>query len=141
MTARTVAFVVVVAAGCWTSPEPRVPEPAPPPTRRATAQPLCGLDPDTTDATAELACANERFAARDLDAADRVAADVMKRFPYSQRAISAEELRADILVRRGRRDDAAAAYATWLEHHPTNARAEAVLAKQAKLSAGDVTPP
>jgi TolA-binding protein len=81
----------------------------------------CVRDPHTLQgAKSEYECARAAFDAGDFTSAERLAANITLRYPYSRMAVAAEELRGDVLFATGDYAGAEQAYASWLARHPTN---------------------
>ena len=118
---------VVALAACG-APAAQPAQPQLPSNQATAAAPPAACDP-RDNATDALACARDALDHDAYDIADQRAAFVIERFPYSKRAVEAEELRADIAARRGRYADAYRLYTAWLRAHPTNDRVDAVRRK------------
>ena len=110
---------------------------APPAVAPAPSRPkTCDVDPDISKHAKEmLDCAREVFARGEYDIADNLAADLIKRFPYSKVSTDAEELRGDVLAARHDWEGAVDAYDHFVKFHPTNERVEDVRKKLANAQA------
>ncbi len=87
------------------------------------AKPGCATDPEVRKSAVGLfTCASTALERGDYDLADALATSVIDHYPYSRPWVWSLELRADILLARGRYAEAAAAFEQHLARHPTNAR-------------------
>lgn len=102
----------------------------------ATPPQTCDANPSVfDDAATAMSCAQDRFAAGDLDTADRLAARIREVFPYSLKAQTAEELHIDILLARQDYAAADASCERFLTDHPNHVRNDAIRTKQAAARA------
>jgi tetratricopeptide (TPR) repeat protein len=113
-----------IACGCWTGSEPVAP---PSPAAPTTCDRDLAIEKSATRA---LACARDRFTAHDYKAAERVAAEISRLYPYTRAAIESDELHADILLELGRYREAYDAYSHWLRLHPFHEHHDSVVQKQ-----------
>ncbi len=144
---------VIAASGCHHSPKatttPAVavaqPAPAPAPKPAPAPQPApsapqfeplpCEHDPGIEEsAAASFACARAEYDEHNYDAADTRATMIVTHFPYSKRAVSAQELLADIMYARGRYSDAQQAYAQFVHDHPAYPEIDAIKRKLAEAT-------
>ena len=132
-------LAALALGGCWTSSS--APPSAPPPNPAPVVSPVpkqktCDKDPNILERAAPaIDCARNAMQRRAFSAADRLASEVLIRFPYSKMALAAEEIQADVLFARRRYADAARAYDRFLRYHPTSDRAADIRSKLAGAKA------